>query len=35
MENETKLINGDILDDISSNIADEFGQLLEIQYGGK
>ncbi len=35
MDDETKMINGDILDDISSNIADEFGQLLEIQYGGK
>lgn len=35
MDKETNLINGDILDDISSNIADEFGQLLEIQYGGK
>ena len=35
MDKETKMINGDILDDISSNIADEFGQLLEIQYGGK
>jgi len=35
MDNETKMINGDILDDISSNIADEFGQLLEIQYGGQ
>jgi len=34
MDGETKMINGDILDDISSNIADEFGQLLEIQYGG-
>jgi hypothetical protein len=34
MDDETKMINGDILDDISSNIADEFGQLLEIQYGG-
>jgi hypothetical protein len=35
MDEETKMINGDILDDISSNIADEFGQLLEIQYGGR
>jgi hypothetical protein len=35
MDKETKMINGDILDDISSDIADEFGQLLEIQYGGK
>jgi hypothetical protein len=34
MDSETKMINGDILDDISSDIADEFGQLLEIQYGG-
>jgi hypothetical protein len=34
MDDETGMINGDILDDISSNIADEFGQLLEIQYGG-
>jgi hypothetical protein len=34
MDGETKMINGDILDDISSDIADEFGQLLEIQYGG-
>jgi len=34
LDDETKMINGDILDDISSNIADEFGQLLEIQYGG-
>jgi energy-coupling factor transporter ATP-binding protein EcfA2 len=35
LDDETKMINGDILDDISSNIADEFGKLLEIQYGGK
>jgi len=35
LDDESKMINGDILDDISSNIADEFGQLLEIQYGGK
>ena len=35
LDKETKMINGDILDDISSNIADQFGQLLEIQYGGK
>jgi hypothetical protein len=34
MDDETKMINGDTLDDISSDIADEFGQLLEIQYGG-
>jgi len=35
MDEETKMINGDILDDISSDIADQFGQLLEIQYGGR
>jgi len=35
MDQESKLINGDILDDISSDIADQFGQLLEIQYGGR
>jgi hypothetical protein len=34
MDDDTKLINGDVLDDISSDIADQFGQLLEIQYGG-
>ncbi len=33
MDDETKLINGDVLDDISEAISDEFGQLLEIQYG--
>jgi len=33
-DKDTKMINGDILDDISSDIADQFGQLLEIQYGG-
>jgi hypothetical protein len=33
MDGETGLINGDVLDDISENISDEFGQLLEIQYG--
>jgi hypothetical protein len=35
MDQETKMINGDVLDDISSDIADQFGQLLEIQYGGR
>jgi hypothetical protein len=35
MDKDTKMINGDILDDISSDIADQFGQLLEIQYGGR
>ncbi len=35
MDKETGLINGDYLDDVSSDIAEEFGQLLEIQYGGK
>ena len=34
MDNETGLIDGDFLDDVSSDIAEEFGQLLEIQYGG-
>jgi hypothetical protein len=33
MDPETKMINGDILDDISETISGEFGQLLEIQYG--
>jgi hypothetical protein len=33
MDSETKMINGDILDDISETISGEFGQLLEIQYG--
>jgi len=33
MDKETGLINGDVLDDISETISDEFGQLLEIQYG--
>jgi hypothetical protein len=35
MDEETKLIDGDVLDDISSTIGSEFEQLLEIQYGGK
>jgi len=26
-------IDGDYLDDVSSDIAEEFGKLLEIQYG--
>jgi hypothetical protein len=33
MDEETKMINGDILDDISETISGEFGELLEIQYG--
>jgi len=33
MDDETKMINGDTLDDISEKISEEFGQLLEIQYG--
>jgi hypothetical protein len=33
-DKDTGQINGDYLDDVSSEIADEFGQLLEIQYGG-
>ena len=33
MDDETKMINGDVLDDISETISGEFGQLLEIQYG--
>jgi hypothetical protein len=33
MDKETGLINGDVLDDVSETISDEFGQLLEIQYG--
>jgi hypothetical protein len=33
MDEETNLINGDVLDDISETISGEFGQLLEIQYG--
>jgi hypothetical protein len=35
MDKETGLIDGDYLDDVSSDIAEEFGKLLEIQYGGK
>jgi len=31
---DTGQIDGDYLDDVSSDIAEEFGQLLEIQYGG-
>jgi hypothetical protein len=34
MDEETGLIDADYLDDVSSDIAEEFGQLLEIQYGG-
>jgi hypothetical protein len=33
MDKETGMINGDVLDDVSETISDEFGQLLEIQYG--
>ncbi|MGA9669257.1 MAG: AAA family ATPase [Terracidiphilus sp.] len=33
-DKETGQIDGDYLDDVSSEIAEEFGQLLEIQYGG-
>ena len=33
-DKETGQIDGDYLDDVSSDIAEEFGQLLEIQYGG-
>jgi hypothetical protein len=33
MDEETGLIDADYLDDVSSDIAEEFGQLLEIQYG--
>ena len=33
-DQETGQIDGDYLDDVSSDIAEEFGQLLEIQYGG-
>jgi hypothetical protein len=33
VDDETKMINGDVLDDISETISEEFGQLLEIQYG--
>ncbi|HEX4029626.1 MAG TPA: AAA family ATPase [Terracidiphilus sp.] len=33
MDSETKLIDGDILDDISGRIGAEFEELLEIQYG--
>lgn len=33
MDKETKLIDGDILDDISGRIGAEFEELLEIQYG--
>ncbi len=32
-DEKTGLIDGDYLDDVSSKISDEFGQLLEIQYG--
>jgi hypothetical protein len=35
MDKETGLIDGDYLDDVSSDIAEEFGKLLEIQYGGE
>ena len=35
MDRETGLIDGDYLDNVSSDIAEEFGQLLEIQYGGQ
>ncbi|HWT65582.1 MAG TPA: AAA family ATPase [Terracidiphilus sp.] len=34
MDAESGLIDGDYLDDVSSDIANEFGQLLELQYGG-
>lgn len=33
MDKETGLIDGDYLDDVSSDIANEFGELLELQYG--
>jgi hypothetical protein len=33
-DKKTGQIDGDYLDDVSSNIAEEFGKLLEIQYGG-
>ncbi len=33
MDKETNVIDGDVLDDISSTIGTEFEQLLEIQYG--
>jgi predicted ATPase len=33
-DRDTGQIDGDYLDDVSSDIAEEFGQLLEIQYGG-
>jgi hypothetical protein len=33
-DEDTGQIDGDYLDDVSSDIAEEFGQLLEIQYGG-
>jgi hypothetical protein len=33
-DKDTGQIDGDYLDDVSSDIAEEFGQLLEIQYGG-
>ena len=33
-DKETGQIDGDYLDNVSSDIAEEFGQLLEIQYGG-
>jgi hypothetical protein len=32
-DKDTGQIDGDYLDDVSSKISDEFGQLLEIQYG--
>jgi hypothetical protein len=32
-DKKTGQIDGDYLDDVSSDIAEEFGQLLEIQYG--
>lgn len=33
-DESTGQIDGDYLDDVSSGIAEQFGQLLEIQYGG-
>ena len=33
-DKDTGQIDGDYLDDVSTDIAEEFGQLLEIQYGG-
>lgn len=35
IDKKTGQIDGDYLDNVSSDIAEEFGQLLELQYGGQ